>query len=575
MLTSFLSACGGGEDNSGGTQYQITVSVNAGAGIISSNPTGISCGTTCSKNFDSGTQVTLQAAPDPGYIFDGWSGACSGISNCMISVDQDYSVNANFSTAAANTYQLIVSTNSGGDISSTPAGINCGSDCAEIYNNGDSVILTATPKQGYSFVSWSGSCSGNTSCTVTMDQNQTVTAYFSSGDTANLCDGLITDKDNHPMTALAKPALGVAVTDPEFGTQIRRITAAPSGTVIKPMYSTIPAWNSDESYLILYHTGGSNSGHHLYDGKTYAHIRSLNISPPDLEQVFWSTTDPDILFYIDNYYANGTTPTLVRYHVSTDSTDAVHAFNSCERVTSGGDPMFTSWNSNVFGLMCEQGNSRFRFSYRIDTDTESTMVATSGYDAPQASSTGNLFFFSGDGSPDITDSSGTIVRTLDISSGEEHASLGMLADGTDTFYGIDFTGGVNCGNGALVAHSMTNSDCRVIVGESTGYPYPPSGTHISALAYKNPGWVAVSMVGYDYDGQSVLDNEIVIANTNPGGSICRVAHHRSWGKAGAQGYWAEPHIVISPSGTRLLYGSDWGGSSTVDAYVVELPSYIP
>jgi len=377
------------------------------------------------------------------------------------------------------------------------------------------------------------------------------------------------------MTALAKPALGVAVTDPEFGTQIRRISAAQTGAVIKPMYSTIPAWNADESYLILYHTAGSNSGHHLYDGKSYAHIRLLNIAPPDLEQVFWSTTEPDILFYIDNYYGNGNTPTLVRYHVSTDSADAVHAFNSCDRVTSGGDPMFTSWDSNVFGLLCEQGNNRFRFNYRIDTDTESSMIATSGYDAPQASATGNLFFFAGEGNADILDITNTFVRTLDIGSPADHASLGMLADGTDTFYGVDFSGGTNCGSGALVAHDMTNGNCRVIVGESNGYPYPPSGTHVSALSFQKPGWVTVSMVGYNYDGQSVLDNEIVLANTNPGGSVCRVAHHRSWGKAGGQGYWAEPHVVISPSGTRILFGSDWGGSNTVDSYVVELPNYAP
>lgn len=31
----------------------------------------------------------------------------------------------------------------------------------------------------------------------------------------------------------------------------------------------------------------------------------------------------------------------------------------------------------------------------------------------------------------------------------------------------------------------------------------------------------------------------------------------------------------SPSGTRILFGSDWGGGDTVDAYVLELSSYVP
>ncbi len=107
---------------------------------------------------------------------------------------------------------------------------------------------------------------------------------------------------------------------------------------------------------------------------------------------------------------------------------------------------------------------------------------------------------------------------------------------------------------------------------SNGYPYPPSGTHISPLSLNNPGYVAVSIIGFQADGQTLLDNELVLVNAN-NGTVCRVAHHRS--VRGPQGYWAEPHVVISPSGTRMLFGSDWGGSNTVDTYVVELPSYQP
>jgi hypothetical protein len=122
---------------------------------------------------------------------------------------------------------------------------------------------------------------------------------------------------------------------------------------------------------------------------------------------------------------------------------------------------------------------------------------------------------------------------------------------------------------------MTDGSARVIVGPATGYPYPPSSTHVSALAFKKPGWVAVSIIGFQADGQDVLDNELVLADTNPGGRVCRVAHHRSCMNNCPRDYWAEPHVVISPSGTRLLFGSDWGGGDTVDAYVVELPSYKP
>jgi hypothetical protein len=75
-------------------------------------------------------------------------------------------------------------------------------------------------------------------------------------------------------------------------------------------------------------------------------------------------------------------------------------------------------------------------------------------------------------------------------------------------------------------------------------------------------------------GQRFLDQEIAIANVN-NGVVCRVAHHRSAGQEGRIGYWAEPHVNISPRGTRMIFASDWNNGTTVDTYVVELPSYKP
>src|SRR5438034_1277182 len=60
--------------------FTLTVSkTGTGSGTITSSPTGITCGATCSASFPSGTAVTLTAAPAAGSIFSGWSGGgCSG-----------------------------------------------------------------------------------------------------------------------------------------------------------------------------------------------------------------------------------------------------------------------------------------------------------------------------------------------------------------------------------------------------------------------------------------------------------------------------------------------------------------
>jgi len=96
------------------------------------------------------------------------------------------------------------------------------------------------------------------------------------------------------------------------------------------------------------------------------------------------------------------------------------------------------------------------------------------------------------------------------------------------------------------------------------------------MAYRQPGWVFLSIVG-DPAGQGVLDNELVLADTNAG-TVCRIGHHRSYGGNNtrlANSYWAEPHVVASPSGTRAVFASDWGNGATVDTYVAELPGYVP
>ncbi len=370
----------------------------------------------------------------------------------------------------------------------------------------------------------------------------------------DLCSGLVTDTARHPMTSLEKPAVGEAAVDAEFGTTIRRITAAPAGGVIKPMYSTISAWNADESLLILYKVG---SGHQLYDGKTYAFLRSLNISPADLEQVYWDTVDPDILYYVDGNR-------FIRYHVSSDAKETLTTFSFCSSASGGGDPMYISWDPPRIGLGC--GSERF--IYDVSSNTVVGRRAIGG-DVPQMAPSGNLAFIDGE----VVNTSLDTVRTLDLGNPSDHASLGRTADGHDAYFGVAFDEGPGGSDvGSLVLHDMTDASWRVIVGPATGYPYPPSGHHISAVAHRRPGWVAVSIVGR-VAGQNVLDNELLLANTAPGGSVCRIAHHRSYGKNGSQGYWAEPHAVPSPSGTRVLFGSDWGNSGTVDAFVVELPSY--
>src|SRR5438034_1130912 len=159
--------------------FVLTVSKpGAGAGTVSSTPAGIDCGPTCTASFVSGTVVTLTAAPAAGSVFTGWSGgACSGTGPCTLTLTAATAVTATFTP----TFVLTVTTAGAGagTVTSTPAGIDCGTACSASYTSGTVVTLTATPVVGSVFTGWSGAtCTGTGPCTVSLTVATTVTATF-------------------------------------------------------------------------------------------------------------------------------------------------------------------------------------------------------------------------------------------------------------------------------------------------------------------------------------------------------------------------------------------------------------
>ncbi|MFZ2235843.1 MAG: S8 family serine peptidase [Dokdonella sp.] len=78
--------------------YPLTVTLlGNGKGSVSSSPTGISCGSVCSRRVTSGRLVTLRATPSAGYHFGKWTGACSGSSTtCTVTMNQARTVFATF-----------------------------------------------------------------------------------------------------------------------------------------------------------------------------------------------------------------------------------------------------------------------------------------------------------------------------------------------------------------------------------------------------------------------------------------------------------------------------------------------
>jgi hypothetical protein len=212
------------------------------------NATG-STTTTTTQSYAQGTAVSLRAAPTPGYQFMAWSGACTGNSpTCSVTMSGARTVNARFGLP------LTVAVTGSGTVASAPAGINCGSDCAQVFNHGTSVTLTAAPAAGQVFNGWSGACSGTArTCTVAMSAARNVAAAFAA-----------------PATPTWTRIAGEGASFTVSGTQTVRYGAGSSwiqrsvtssGQCTNAFFGSDPAWGVTKSCELL--SGGSGTTSYL------------------------------------------------------------------------------------------------------------------------------------------------------------------------------------------------------------------------------------------------------------------------------------------------------------------------
>ncbi len=156
--------------------------IGSGAGSLSSSPAGIdNCtGESCFAVFNSGTAVTLTAAPATGSTFTGWSGACAGTGSCTTTMDAGKEITAEFSLIP---YPLTIYTGGSGSgvVTSSPNGIDCGVTCSVNFDYGSVITLTAVPTTGSIFVGWlGGGCTGNGVCVMPIESSETITAVFAA-----------------------------------------------------------------------------------------------------------------------------------------------------------------------------------------------------------------------------------------------------------------------------------------------------------------------------------------------------------------------------------------------------------
>src|SRR5439155_4802924 len=124
--------------------------------------------------------VTLTGAPNADSLFTGWTG-CDSVSgaSCTVTMANARSVNAIF---MLKRFKLTVAlTGIGkGTVTSSPAGINCGTACSSDFIINTTVKLTPTPATLSIFNGWTGCdvVNSDNTCTMRITANKNVSADF-------------------------------------------------------------------------------------------------------------------------------------------------------------------------------------------------------------------------------------------------------------------------------------------------------------------------------------------------------------------------------------------------------------
>ncbi len=180
------------------TASGITLTVTksgTGSGTVTSSPSGISCGSTCSAAFASGQTVVLTATASSGSTFAGWSSSCSGTAaTASITLTASATCIATFTgsnvSGPANDAFASATAISGASGSTTGTSVNATKETGEASHAGNSggksVWWTWTPTaSGSTTITTAGSAFDTLLAVYTGSSVSALTAVASNDDVGN------------------------------------------------------------------------------------------------------------------------------------------------------------------------------------------------------------------------------------------------------------------------------------------------------------------------------------------------------------------------------------------------------
>ena len=415
------------------------------------------------------------------------------------------------------------------------------------------------------------------------------------------------------IQSLAMPAELQTVTDPTFGNQVQRVSdQATFGTTAQYLrndYAKIQTWNADDSLAFLIDWAGFNKGF-VIDGRSGQYLRSVTV-PIGNHTARWSNVNPNNMYGIPQGGGCDNGNQMGVWHPETDPSSEptvtlLHTFSqfdTCAQMTFGLDQGNLSNDDSVGAVIgwSTAHNSWGIVSFSMSnlmTDTPTvTEIATTwlgaaggpGPDPDHASWNNITTMPKGDGilvqwnasGPGINQGiewySKNLSSTLHVTNTSDHFDTALDIHNNEVVVASCSQPGDNTANTCTGVTQPALGAHIVLYGMGAAGPTGSNlvvqpfvrgladGTHHSCRNFKRPGWCYVSdmmnnaaqPVGYEQIYAIKLDGSQTV-------EVFGVDH-------GAQNTCASCNAdaamaVPTQDGSRVMFGSEWGGGTTAPVY---------
>lgn len=363
-------------------------------------------------------------------------------------------------------------------------------------------------------------------------------------------------------------------TNPSFGTQITRITdhaafGYPSTNAIIHHYSKTQPWNADGTRIML-----SSRKQPLLDGNDYHIVRPTNTFSPMLSR--WSHKDPNKVFQAA---ADSFSAFILNPLDNTQTSTVLRTFPGYSDLSIGNAEGNLSIDDRVVALMGRKTTGPFGLNdlYVIVYDIQNDLVlsesrfdnkfttAADRIDWVSVSQSGNYVLFSWRARGTGRDQGVEVYQVVDgvltfqrqLVPIAAHGDIGYDSFGNEVYVqnGVEYEGSPAVG---LSSFRLDNGE-RVTQLLDGGLNSPWQAAHVSCRNYKRPGWAYISTQSQQAN-LSTNSKEVLAVKLD--GSL--TVERFGWTHNHYFNYDSEAHPVPNPDGTKIMFASNWDGTSTAD-----------